>query len=175
MASKKKIDKTSDIIKRRPTDNDWGRVTTLYFQGKTYKEIIKMMPLVDLSEKKLSRYISKHALNDKKAAMDERVVDAALMMVEDAKKKVNADCIQLFQKGASVINTLLENCATELKDKTITKGQARATAYNVDLLMSGVTKVQKGLRVAYGMDDDGKLYEKEPEVLTIEGLNTDKI
>ena len=171
----KKQDVNSDIIKRRPNDNDWARVTTLYFQGKTYKEIIKAMPLVDLSEKKIARYVSKYSLNDKKSEMDKRVIDASLMMVEDAKKKVNADCIRLFNKGAEVINTLLENCFTELKDKTISKGQARATAYNVDLLMSGVTKVQKGLRVAYGMDEDGKLYEKEPEVLTIEGLNTDKI
>jgi hypothetical protein len=173
--AKKKIDTTSDIIKRRPNDHDWARVTTLYFQGKTYREIISMMPLVDLTEKKLSRYISKHSLNDKKSEMDKRVIDASLMLVEDAKKKVNSDCIMLFQKGASVIESLLENCAEELKDKTISKGQARATAYNVDLLMSGVTKVQKGLRVAYGMDEDGKLYEKEPEVLVIEGVNMDKI
>jgi hypothetical protein len=41
--------------------------------------------------------------------------------------------------------------------------------------MSGTTKVQKGLRVAYEMDADGKLREVAPEVLTIEGINTDKI
>jgi hypothetical protein len=41
--------------------------------------------------------------------------------------------------------------------------------------MSGTTKVQKGLRVAYEMDADGKLRETAPEVLVIEGVNMENI
>ena len=43
------------------------------------------------------------------------------------------------------------------------------------MLMSGVTKIQKGMRVAYGIDENGKVYEKEPEVMIIEGFDDKKI
>ena len=171
----KKRPDTTDIIKRNPTPNDWLRVANLYFQGKTYPEILQAMPCVNLNVQKIARYVSKNALNIKKADMDSRVIENTLSLVEENKKRVNLDCINLFTKGADVIDALLDNCFVELQDKTISKGQARATAYNVDLLMSGVTKVQKGLRVAYGMDENGKLYEKEPEVLVIEGIDKEKI
>ena len=37
--------------------------------------------------------------------------------------------------------------------------------------MSGISKAQKGLRVALGMDEEGNLQLNQPEVLVIEGFN----
>lgn len=167
--------KNDDIIKRPPKERDWDRARSLYLNGCSYSEIVKAMPTVNLTVQKISRKFIKEKMAEKRKAIDERVMDAFVMQVEDARKQVNEDCIELFNKGAKVINSLLNNCTNELAKGELAKGQARATAYNVDLLMSGVTKIQKGLRVAYGMDENGKLYEKEPEVLTIEGLDSNKI
>ena len=110
----------------------------------------------------------------KKRAMEDRIIDKTVEAVEQEKLKVNEDCIRLYNTGAKVIEGLLNQFAKEVKSKEKIK-QPKATAYNTDMLMSGVTKIQKGLRTAYGMDADGKLYEKEPEVLTIEGIDTGKI
>ena len=41
--------------------------------------------------------------------------------------------------------------------------------------MSAISKAQKGLRVALGMDEDGNLELNQPDVLVIEGLNESKI
>ena len=51
----------------------------------------------------------------------------------------------------------------------------KLTTYNFDLYASAVKKFQEGQRVNLGMDKDGKLQNKQPEVLVIQGLDTDKI
>ena len=167
--------KNDDIIKRKPKESDWSKARTLCINGASYSEICKAMPTVDFTVQKISRKFHKEKMMEKKKAMEERVLDSVIFQTEEARKQVNKDCIELFNKGAKVINSLLNNCSEELATGQYTQGKARATAYNVDMLMSGVTKIQKGLRVAYGMDESGKLYEKEPEVLTIEGVSTNNI
>ena len=37
--------------------------------------------------------------------------------------------------------------------------------------MSAISKAQKGLRVALGMDEEGNLELKQPDVLVIEGFS----
>ena len=119
--------------------------------------------------------MSLEGMTAKRKALDFRIADHAMNIIEDHKINVNNECIRLFNTGAEVISSLLENYKEELASGGVSKGQARATAYNTDLLMSGVTKIQKGLRVAYGMDEQGKLHETAPEVLIIKGLDEDKI
>ena len=117
----------------------------------------------------------KEGLSEKRQAIQDRVMDHAVERLTEEKIRVNNACIDLFMKGAQVIDQLLTNCLTENAVGSKKKGEARSTAYNIDLLMSGTTKVQKGLRVAYEMDADGKLRETAPEVLVIKGVNTDNI
>jgi hypothetical protein len=111
----------------------------------------------------------------KKRAIDRRVLDITATNVEEQKVAVSNECIGMFETGAEVIKMLLDNYLTELREGEASASKARATAYNTNLLMDGVTKIQKGLRVAYGMDEDNKLQEKEPEVLVIEGVDNGKI
>lgn len=164
----------NDIIKRKPSAKDWDKVRALYVKGETPDDICKALPHVALSVKNIYKRMSLEGVTAKKRALDDKILDNILSITEEEKKKVNNDCIRLFNTGAEVITKILNKYERELEEGKESKFN-KATAYNVDMLMSGVTKIQKGLRVAYGMDSDGKLYEKEPEVLTIEGLNTDKI
>lgn len=119
--------------------------------------------------------VSAEGLPARRRAIREKALEAteakALVEIE----KVNDMCINLFNKGADIIEDLLKNYAEELKQGNVSKGQARATAYNIDMLMSGLTKIQKGLRVSYDADDKGKLQEKQPEVMVIEGFDNNKI
>lgn len=164
-----------DIIKKKPDAKCWDRVKALYIAGESIDSIIKALPRYNLSQKSIYRKMALDGVTAKKKALDARITDHVLNVVEEEKIKVNNDCIRLFNTGAEVISKLLNCYNEELENGEISKGKARATAYNIDMLMSGVTKVQKGLRVAYGMDENGKLYEKEPEVLVIEGVDTGKI
>jgi antitoxin component YwqK of YwqJK toxin-antitoxin module len=163
-----------DIIKRKATARDWDKVRALYIRGEALDDICKALPNVNLTTKNILKRMALEGVTAKKKALNDRIVDNMLNITEEEKIKTNNDCIRLFNSGAKVIESLLEKYTDELETGKVDR-HAKATAYNVDMLMSGVTKIQKGLRVAYGMDDNGKLFEKEPEVLVIEGINTDKI
>ena len=162
-----------DIIKRKPTCKDWDKVRSLYIMGESLEGICRSLPNVAITQKSIMKKMAVEGLTAKKRALNERIVDNMLNLAEDEKKRVNNECIKLFNTGAKVISDLLDIYQEEISRGI--GGKPKATAYNIDLLMSGVTKVQKGLRVAYGMDETGKLHEKEPELLIIEGINTEKI
>lgn len=161
--------------KRKPTAKDWDRIRALYLRAESLDDILNALPDVELSKHTIQCRMSKEGFAAKKRAMEERVMDLLVSTAEKEKISVNETCIKLFNDGSRVISELLSQYIDEVQYGNTDKNKARATAYNIDMLMSGVTKIQKGLRVAYGMDDNGKLYEKEPEVLVIDGLNPGKI
>lgn len=161
--------------KKTPTAKDWDKVVALYLRGETLEHIMDSFPNVHFTKATIMAKMSKLGCVAKKRAMDRRVLDSNAHIIEQEKVRVTNDCISMFNTGAQVIQMLLANYVDELKDGNVTKGQARATAYNANLLMDGVTKIQKGYRVAYGMDENGKLHEVEPEVLVIEGVDNGKI
>lgn len=165
----------SNIVKRRANCEDWDKIRVLYLKGETPSAIVAMFPSVKLNASYIDKKMKSEGLNNRRDMIHDSVISAAATNIEEQKKRVNNECIKLFKSGSEVIRKLLANCKEELINGNIPKGQARATAYNVDMLMSGVTKIQKGLRVAYGMDDQGKLYETEPEVLVVEGISEEKI
>lgn len=158
-----------------PTAKDWDKIVPMYLRGEELQHIINSFPDIHLTKTSIIQYMGRKGWTKEKKKLDMNVKDSVVQAVEDDKVKATNDCIRLYNSGAKIIEQLLSQYDVELKEGKVTKNQARATAYNVDLLMSGVTKVQKGLRVAYGMDKDGKLYEKEPEMLIIDGLNMEKI
>lgn len=161
--------------KRFATAKEWDAIRALYLRGENIDYIVEQFPYLRITNATIRNRMSKEGLSAVKNEIQSKAVDHMAQLAYNDKQRVNETCIKLFNSGAEVVADLLENCKAEISDGTIEKGKARATAYNVDLLMSGVTKIQKGLRVAYGMDEDGKLFEKEPEVLTIEGMKLEDI
>lgn len=165
---------SEDIVKRKPSAKDWDKVRALYVRGENLDEICKALPNVNITSKGILKKMALEGITARKKALNDKIIDNMFKITEDEKMKVNSDCIRMYNNGARVIEGLLGKYISEVEEGCVDK-HAKATAYNVDMLMSGVTKIQKGLRVAYGMDENGKLYEKEPEVLVIEGVNTDNI
>lgn len=161
--------------KRKPLAKDWDKVRMMWMRNEELDYILASFPDVAFNKNMIVKKMSKEGITAKRRSIQEAAIDNAAKIAEKDKLYVNALCIDLYNKGADIIQGLLAQYNNELSMGDVSKGQARATAYNVDMLMSGLTKIQKGLRVAYGVDDNGKLYEKEPEVLIIEGFDKDKI
>jgi len=168
-------DKKLENGKRKPTAKDWDKVRMMFLRNEELDYILASLPDVQIAKSTIMAKMSKEGLVAKRNVIQEKAIDHASSLAEKDKLEVNNLCIDLYHKGADIINALLAQYSYELAQGNVSKGQARATAYNTDMLMSGVTKIQKGMRVAYGMDDNGKLYEKEPEVMIIEGFDQEKI
>ena len=158
-----------------PNAKDWDRIAAMYVRGDELQNIINAFPDIHLTKGSILKQMERKGYTKEKKNLDMRMKDHLLKIAEEDKIKTNEDCVRLFESGAKIIEKLLSEYDSELRIGGVSKSQARATAYNIDLLMSGLTKIQKGIRVAYGMDKDGKLYEKEPEMLVIDGVNVDKI
>ncbi|MCD7740285.1 MAG: hypothetical protein LUH11_02940 [Candidatus Gastranaerophilales bacterium] len=158
--------------KHKPTVDDWSKIRVLFLKGITLDNILKELPDVDVSKKSISEKMCREGINKKKREIEERANKKLYERVEEEKIIANEKHIQLFNNSLDIIQILLEQYKSELSQG---KSKPRASAYNMDLVMSAISKAQKGLRVALGMDEDGNLELKQPDVLVIEGINTDKI
>ena len=167
--------KTTNNGKRKPTAKDWDKVRMMFLRNEELDYILASLPDVELNKTYVMKKMSAEGLVAKRNAIQQKAIDSAASIAEKDKILVNNMCIDLYNKGADIIQGLLSQYSGELMQGNVSKGQARATAYNIDMLMSGVTKIQKGMRVAYGIDENGKVYEKEPEVMIIEGFDDKKI
>ena len=113
---------------------------------------MEQIPDLDIKRSSISERMCREGINKKKKEIEERTRNKLYQRVEEDKIQANDRHIQLFNDSLDVIQTLLEQYKEELTEG---KAKPRASAYNMDLIMSGISKAQKGLRVALGMDEDG--------------------
>lgn len=156
------------IPKHKPTIDDWARIRVLFLKDYSLDDILAQMPYVDVSKKTISEKMSREGMNQKKREIEANANKRLCERVEEEKIAANERHIELFNDSLEIVKTLLEQYKVELM---LGKAKPRASAYNMDLIMSAISKAQKGLRVALGMDEDGNLELKQPDVLVIEGLN----
>ena len=159
--AKKKV-----IEKHKPTIDDWAKIRVLFLKGVSLDDILKELPEVEVSKKSISEKMCREGINKKKREIEEKANKKLYERVEE--EKIAAKHIQLFNDSLEIVKTLLEQYRDELSQG---KAKPRASAYNMDLIMSAISKAQKGLRVALGMDEEGNLELKQPDVLVIEGFN----
>ncbi len=161
--AKKKV-----IEKHKPTIDDWAKIRVLFLKGVSLDDILKELPEVEVSKKSISEKMCREGINKKKREIEEKANKKLYERVEEEKIAANEKHIQLFNDSLEIVKTLLEQYRDELSQG---KAKPRASAYNMDLIMSAISKAQKGLRVALGMDEEGNLELKQPDVLVIEGFN----
>lgn len=154
--------------KRKPTAKDWAKIRAMYLRGESLDYVMEQIPDLDIKRSSISEKMSREGINKKKREIEERTKNKLYQRIEEDKIQANERHIQLFNESLDVIQTLLEQYKAELLEG---KSKPRASAYNMDLIMSGISKAQKGLRVALGMDEEGNLQLNQPEVLVIEGFN----
>lgn len=91
------------------------------------------------------------------------------------KKEVNEKHIQFYDKTLSILEFILDEYSRELTRADVEFLEMPKNSIAViDFLISAVGKVQKGQRLALGLDDE-KLENVEPEINIIEGLAEEKI
>lgn len=75
--------------------------------------------------------------------------------VEDIKQKVNQKHIEFYDKTLSVLEFMLDEYAREIKYAEFEFIDApKNSLVMIDFLISAIGKVQKGQRLALGLDDD---------------------
>lgn len=154
--------------KHKPTAEDWAKIRVLFLKDVALDDILRELPEVDISKKSISEKMCREGINKKKREIEARTTKRIYERVEEEKIAANERHIALYNNSLEIVNTLLEQYRYEL---TLGKAKPRASAYNMDLIMSAISKAQRGLRVALGMDEDGNLELKQPDVLVIEGFS----
>ena len=121
--------------------------------------------------------IKKLALNLKFYPLPKRGIERYIMSkkVEDIKQKVNQKHIEFYDKTLSVLEFMLDEYAREIKYAEFEFIDApKNSLVMIDFLISAIGKVQKGQRLALGLDDDVVVNE-EPKINVVEGLCEGKI
>lgn len=91
------------------------------------------------------------------------------------KKNVNQKHIEFYDKTLEILEFILDEFSRELTRADIEfLEMPKNSISTLDFLISAIGKVQKGQRLALGLDDDVKINE-EPEINIIEGLKKEKI
>ena len=161
--------KNKKIVERhKPTAADWAKIRVLFLKNVSLDDILKELPEVDISKKSISEKMCREGMNKKKKEIEAKANRKLYERVEEEKIAANEKHIRLFNDSLEIVNTLLKQYREEL---SLGKAKPRASAYNMDLIMSAISKAQKGLRVALGMDEEGNLELKQPDVLVIEGFS----
>ncbi len=91
------------------------------------------------------------------------------------KKNVNQKHIEFYDKTLKILEFILDEFSRELTRADIEfLEMPKNSISTLDFLISAIGKVQKGQRLALGLDNDVKINE-EPEINIIEGLKKDMI
>ena len=95
--------------------------------------------------------------------------------MDENKIKINERQVAFYDKTLSVLEFLLNEFEHDIKYAEFEYLEIpKNTLATLDFLISAIGKVQKGQRLALGLDDEVKLNE-EPEINIVEGLNEGKI
>ena len=95
--------------------------------------------------------------------------------MDENKIKINERHVAFYDKTLSVLEFLLNEFEHDIKYAEFEYLEIpKNTLATLDFLISAIGKVQKGQRLALGLNDEVKLNE-EPEINIVEGLNEEKI
>jgi hypothetical protein len=91
------------------------------------------------------------------------------------KKQINEKHIKFYDKTLSILEFILDEFSRELTRADIEfLEMPKNSVSTLDFLISSIGKVQKGQRLALGLDDE-KYENIEPVINIVEGLSEEKI
>ena len=95
--------------------------------------------------------------------------------IRDRKNEINEKHIKFYDKTLSLLEFILDEYSRELTRADIEfLEMPKNSVATIDFLISAIGKVQKGQRLALGLDEES--YENtEPVINIVEGLSEDKI
>ena len=97
------------------------------------------------------------------------------MTKKNSKENVNNKHIDLYGKALNILEFLLTEFEHDIKYAEFEYLDIpKNTISTIDFIISAIGKVQKGQRLALGLDDDVSVNE-EPVINIIEGLSEEKV
>ena len=94
---------------------------------------------------------------------------------KEKNKMINEKHIEFYDKTLSILEFTLEEYSRELTRADIEfLEMPKNSIATLDFIISSITKIQKGQRLALGLDDEAVEYS-EPQINIIEGLTESKI
>ncbi len=91
------------------------------------------------------------------------------------KEKTNQNHIEYFDKLFEILNFILDEYSKELTRADVDfLEMPKNSVATLDFLISSIIKVQKGQRIALGLDEE-EFEDTSPQINIIEGLSEDKI
>lgn len=91
------------------------------------------------------------------------------------KFEVNQSHIDFYDKTMNILNFILDEYSRELTRADIEfLEMPKNSIATMDFLISSITKIQKGQRIALGLDEE-EFEDTSPQINIVEGLNKDKI
>ena len=95
--------------------------------------------------------------------------------IKQKKNEVNLKHIEFYDKSLSVLNFILDEFSRELTRADIEfLEMPKNSIATLDFLISSIVKVQKGQRIALGLDEED-FVDTSPQINIIEGLSENKI
>ena len=93
----------------------------------------------------------------------------------DIKNEINEKHIKFYNKTFSLLEFILDEYSRELTRADIEfLEMPKNSVATIDFLISAIGKVQKGQRLALGLDEES-FENTEPVINIVEGLSEDKI
>ena len=93
----------------------------------------------------------------------------------DVKQKINEAHVRFYDKTLSILEFILDEYSRELTRTDIEFLEMPKNAVaTLDFLISAIGKIQKGQRLALGLDDMNP-ENLEPQINIVEGLSEEKI
>ena len=97
------------------------------------------------------------------------------MDLKEKNKIINEKHIEFYDKTLSILEFILEEYSKELTRADIEfLEMPKNSIATLDFIISSITKIQKGQRLALGLDEEAVEYS-EPQINIIEGLTEGKI
>ncbi|MCQ2740041.1 MAG: hypothetical protein MJ237_07430 [bacterium] len=95
--------------------------------------------------------------------------------IKQKKYDVNRKHIEFYDKTLSIIDFLLDEYSKELTRADIEfLDMPKNSVAVLDFIISSIVKIQKGQRIALGLDED-EIEDRTPIINIVEGLNKEKI
>ena len=95
--------------------------------------------------------------------------------IKEIKKQINQKHIDFYDKTLSILEYILDEFSRELTRADVEfLDMPKNSVAVIDFLISAIGKVQKGHRLALGLDDEN-IENIEPEINIVEGLSESKI
>ena len=96
-------------------------------------------------------------------------------VIRQKKFDVNNKHIEFYDKTLSILNFILDEYSRELTRADIDfLEMPKNSVATLDFLISSIIKIQKGQRIALGLDEE-EFEDTSPQINIIEGLKEEKI